>query len=320
MRRSASLLPSCLLALITGIVLLTVGRSPLIPAVEVARGSGIGEDSAAATGGPVSSDRVAPSRLPPRRGDEDVSRVRRDDTVVHPLVDLPLLTAPTAAGASVVAERLTYAPRAMIFVRRHTQIRVVSLEAGSLDARIDGIAFLNRRWPVGSVLASEPDRVVGVVHLHPGDLLVVPAEAAFTAHNPGELPAVSLEVSVRLAVPLTPMSDRAGAVTGAGSVHREPLGAAIATDPGVSAAVAVARITLPPGESIVIGGTKGPVLVLVERGRFGATPDGMDVERASREAQLVRVGERTVLRSNGEDPLAALLLTVTRPESGSSAK
>jgi hypothetical protein len=239
--------------------------------------------------------------------------VRRDDAVVDLLVDLPLLTAPTAAGASLVAERLTYTPGATISVRRLTQIRVVSLEAGSLDARIDGIAFLNRRWPAGSLLASEPDRVVGVVHLHPGDLLIVPAEAAFTAHNPGELPAVSLEVSVRLTVPLTPMSDRARAVTGAGSVHLEHLGAAIATDPGVSAAVAVVRITLPPGESIVIGGTKGPVLVLVERGRFGATPDGMEVERASREAQLVRAGERTALRSNGEDPLAALLLTVTPP-------
>ena len=54
-----------------------------------------------------------------------------------------------------------------------------------------------------------------------------------------------------------------------GSVHIEHLDAAIATDPGVSAAVAVARITLPPRESIVIGGTKGPVLVRLTCGCLG---------------------------------------------------
>src|SRR5215217_4508870 len=239
-------------------------------------------------------------------------------TTLFDLVDLPLLTAPTAAGASLVAERVTYTPGATISVRRHTEIQVVSLEAGILDARIDGSAFLDRRWPAGSLLASEPHRVEGIIHLHPGDLLVVPPEAAFSARNAGELPAVSLEVSVQLPLPLTPMTDRVATATDPGSVHREHLVAAIATDPGVAAVVAVARITVPPGESFLIDGTTGPVLVVVERGRLGVTQDGLDAEHAPGEAELVLPGEFVTLRTNGEVPLAVLLLTVTSPESGPS--
>ena len=85
------------------------------------------------------------------------------------------------------------------------------------------------------------------------------------------------------------MTDRLRATTESGGVLREDLTAAIASEPGMSVAVAIVRVTLPPGESIVIGGTTGPVFVLVEHGgRFGATPDGMEAECASREAQLIR--------------------------------
>jgi mannose-6-phosphate isomerase-like protein (cupin superfamily) len=238
--------------------------------------------------------------------------------VVHPLVDLSLLTAPTAAGASLVAERLTYTPGATFSVQRHTQIRVISLEAGALDARIDGVGFLDRRWPAGSLLARESDRVVGVVHLHPGDLLVVPAEAAFTVRNVDELPAVSLDVSVQRPSTLTPMTVQVSSATGSESVHREHLAGAIATDPGISAAVAVARITLLPGESFLTEEISGSVFV-VGRGLFSATRDGMDVDRAPGDAQLVSPRERATLRSSGKDPLAVLLVKVTPLESDPSA-
>jgi mannose-6-phosphate isomerase-like protein (cupin superfamily) len=318
MRHAASLLPSCLLGLVMGIVLLVSGQGALMPPGEVALASESGEDSATTAAGGVKIEHAVPSRLPPRRGDEGMSRVRPDDAIVRPLVDLPLLTAPTATGASLVAERLTYAAGATMSMRRRTQIRVVCLEAGILDARIDGSAFLDRRWPAGSLLTSEPHRVDGIVHLHPGDLLVVPPEAAFSARNAGELPAVSLEVSVQLPLPLTPMTDRVTTATGAGSVHREPLAAAIATDPGVSAVVAVARITVPPGESLVIDGTTGPVLVVVERGRLGVTQDGLDAEHAPGEAELVPPGEFATIHSTGEAPLAVLVLTATPAQSGPS--
>jgi len=319
MRHAASQLPSCLLGLVTGIVLLISGQGVLIPPAEVALGTGSSEDSATTPAGGVKIEHAALSRLPPRRGDERVSRVSPDDAIVRPLVDLSLRTALTAAGAALVAERLTYTPGATMSVRRHTEIRAVSLEAGVLDARIDGVAFLDRRWPGGSLLANEPHRVEGVVHLHPGDLLVVPAEAVFTAQNPGEFPAVSLEVSVQLPLPLTPMTDRVTTATGPGNVHREHLTSVIATDPGVSAAVAVARITLPPGESFVIDGTKGPVLVLVERGRIGGTREGLAAERAPGNAELVPQGERATIHSTGEAPLAVLVLTITPPESDVAA-
>jgi len=319
MRHAASQLPSCLLGLVTGIVLLISGQGVLIPPAEVALGTGSSEDSATTPAGGVKIEHAALSRLPPRRGDERVSRVSPDDAIVRPLVDLSLRTALTAAGAALVAERLTYTPGATMSVRRHTEIQVVSLEAGTLDARIDGGAFLDRRWPAGSLLAHEPHRVEGVVHLHPGDLLVVPAEAVFTAHNPGEVPAVSLEVSVQRPLPLTPMTDRGTTATGPGSVHREHLTAAIATDPGVAAAVAVARITVPPGESFVIDGTTGPVLVLVERGRVGGTRERVEVERAPGDAELVPQGALATIHSTGEAPLAVVLLTITPPESDVAA-
>jgi mannose-6-phosphate isomerase-like protein (cupin superfamily) len=317
MRCSFSLLATCLLGLVTGIVLLISGQGVLISAVEAALGTGSGEDSATTTGG-VKIEHAALSRLPPHGGDERSIWVDPDDAIVHPLVDLSLRTGSTTAGAALVAQRLTYTPGATMSARRHTEIRAVSLEAGFLDARIDGVAFLDRRWPAGSLLSRESHRVEGVVSLHPGDLLVVPAEAVFTAHNPGEFPAVSLEVSLQLPLLLTPMTDRVTAATGPGSVHREHLAAAIATDPGVAATVAVARVTVPPGESFVIDGTKGPVLVLVERGRVGGTREGLEVERASGDAELVPQGALATIRSTGEAPLAVLLLTVTPPKSGPS--
>jgi hypothetical protein len=316
MRRSVSLLPSCLLGLVASIALLSIGQSAPIPAVDVALESGSGEDVAAATTDSVQIDQVAPSHLPSRHGDEGSSLVSHNEVVIRPLVDLALLPAPTAAGASLVAERLTYAPGATVSVRRHTQIRMVSLEAGSLHARIDGVAFLDRRWPTGSPLASDPHRVEGIVHLHPGDVLVVPAEVAFTAHNPRELPAVSLEVSVRLAVPLTPMTDHPRAASESGEVHRDHLAAAIASEPGMSVALTVARIPLLPGESIVID---GPVLTVVERGDFGAPQDNFEVEQIPREVKLFPLGERAILRTNDEVPRAVLLLTVTPSEGDPSS-
>jgi mannose-6-phosphate isomerase-like protein (cupin superfamily) len=192
------------------------------------------------------------------------------------------------------------------------------MEAGSLDARIDGVAFIDRRSPAGSELAINPNRVEGVAHLHPGDLLVVPAEAAFTVRNVGELPAVSLDVSVRLPSTLTPMTVQVSSATGSESVHREHLAGAIATDPGISAAVAVARITLLPGESFLTEEISGSVFV-VGRGLFGATRDGMDTDRAPGDAQLVPPRERATLWSSGKDPLAVLLLKVTPLESDPSA-
>jgi mannose-6-phosphate isomerase-like protein (cupin superfamily) len=293
------------------IALLGIGQLAPIPAIEVALGSGSSEDLAATTTDAVRIDEVAPSRLPTRRGDERASRVRRGDAMLSPLAELPLFTAPTAAGASLLAERLTYAPGAAMSKRRYTQVRVVSLEAGSLEAHIDGVAFLDRRWPAGSLLAREPHRVEGIVHLHPGDLLVVPAEAAFTARNLEELAAVSLEVSVQLPQPLTAMTDRVRTGTGPEEVHSERLMTAIATEPGVSVAVAVARITQPPGESIVLDGTAGPVLAALERAILGTPRESFEIEHRSGEVALVQAGDRATFRSNGEDPLAILLITLT---------
>jgi mannose-6-phosphate isomerase-like protein (cupin superfamily) len=311
MRRSASLHPSCLLGLVTSIALLGIGQLAPIPAIEVALGSGSREDLAAATTDTVRIDEMAPSRPPTRRGDEGASRGRRDDAMVRPLAELSLFTAPTAAGASLLAERLTYAPGAANSKRRYTQVRVVSLEAGSLAAHIDGVAFLDRRWPAGSLLAREPHRVEGVVHLHPGDLLVVPAEAAFTARNLEELAAVSLEVSVQLPQPLTAMTDRVRTGTGSEGVHSEHLMSAIATEPGVSVAVAVASITQPPGESIVLDGTAGQVLVALERAILGTSRESFEIEDRPGDLALVGARERATVRSNGKDPLAILLITLT---------
>ena len=316
MRRSVSLLPTCLFGLVTSIALLGIGQSAPIPAGEVALGRGSGEDVTASTTDSVRIDQVAPSRLPSRQEHKRSSLVRPNDAIVSPLVDLSLLTAPTAAGTSLIAERLTYTPGATVSVRRHTQIRVVSLEEGALDVRIDGIAFLDRRWPTGSLLAREPHRVEGIVDLHPGDLLVIPAEAAFTAYNPGELPAVSLEVSVQLPLPLTPMTDRLRATTESGTVHSEHLTAAIASEPGMSVEFAIARITLAPGESIVID---GPVLVVVERVIFGALQDNFDVEQTRREVELFLSGQRATIRTSGGGPHAILLLTITPTKLGPSA-
>jgi hypothetical protein len=237
--------------------------------------------------------------------------MRHDEVMVRPLVEMTLHTVPTAAGASLVAERLTYMPRSAISMRRHTQVRVVSLESGSLDARIDGVAFLDRRWPAGSLLAREPHRVEDVVHLHPGDMLVIPAEAAFTVRNVEEFSAVSLEVSVQLPQSLTAMTDRVGTATGSEGVHSEHLMTAIATEPGVSAAVAVARITQPPGESIVLDGTVGPVLVAVERAILGILQRSFEVEHRPGDVALVPVGELATVPSNDENPLAILFLKVT---------
>jgi mannose-6-phosphate isomerase-like protein (cupin superfamily) len=303
MRRSRPVLSTCLLGLMLATTLLSIGTIWPMPADEHAF-----REVAAATTDRPRIEPVGRTRLPPRRGDEGVG-------IVRPLVDLSLLAAPTAAGASLVAERLTYAPGATLSGRRQTQVRVIFLESGTLEARIDGVAFLDRRGPAVSLLAPAPNRVEGVVDLHPGDVLAVPAEAAFATRNPGEIPAVSLQVSVQLPQPLTPMTDRTGDTSDSDDIHSELVVATIALPPGISAEVTVARIILPPGRSIVANRTRGPALFIVERGLLGATRDGREVERASGDAELVPSGEQLTISSTGDEPLASLLLTITPAES-----
>jgi len=196
---------------------------------------------------------------------------------------------------------------------------VICLEAGALDARIDGVAFLDRRWPAGSLLTREPHRVEGLLHLYPGDLLAVPAEAVFTARNPGEGPAVALEVSLKLPVLLTPMTDWSSTGPSTGNVHAERLAASIAIAPGVSAVVSVGRVILPPQGSVAADTGAGPVLFIVERGRANATEAGLEVERGPGDVELVPRGALAAIHSAGERPLAVLRLTITPTESAETA-
>jgi mannose-6-phosphate isomerase-like protein (cupin superfamily) len=306
-----------LLGLVTTITLLGVGAIWPAPSAEIALGSGSVTGAVTVA---TDHDRIArhsPSRLPPRGGDERVSMGRRDRAQVRPLVALSLLTTPTAPGASLVAERLTYATGATMSVRRHTQIRVIVPKTGSLEARIDGVAFLDRRWPAGSLLAAEPYRVEGVIDLHPGDLLAVPAETAFSVRNPGEVPTVSLELSLQLTLPLTPMTDHTGDVPGA--IRSERLAATIAMAPGAPVELSVGRTVLAQDGSIVADSTAGPVVLVVERGLLGGTRDGQGVERAPGEVELVPRGALATLHSTGEAPLAMLLLTIAPVESDTAA-
>jgi mannose-6-phosphate isomerase-like protein (cupin superfamily) len=146
-------------------------------------------------------------------------------------------------------------------------------------------------------------------------VLAVPAQAAFATRNPGEIPAVSLQVNVQLPQLLTPMTDRLGDASDSGDVHSERVAATIALPPGIPAAITLGRIILPPGGSIVVNRTGGPALVILERGLLGATRDGREVERASGDAELVPSGEWLTIRSTGDEPLASLLLTIAPAES-----
>jgi hypothetical protein len=226
-------------------------------------------------------------------------------------MELTLQSEPTAAGASLVAERLTYMPGTTIAVRRHTQVRVISLEAGALEVQVDGVAFRNRLWPAGSLLAEEPHRVEGVFHLQPSDLLAIPTETAFTVRNTTEHQAVSLEVSVQLPLPLTPMTDRTGGTAETEDIHRERLVAAIATAPGEPADVFLGRLILSPGRPLSIDAPAGSTLFIVERGILGDARDSSGVERVPREVHLVSSGKQATIRTNGDDPLVAVLVAVS---------
>lgn len=302
-----------LLGLVTSIALLGIGAIwPMPPASVVLRSMSSHGSAAITDRAPI--EPLASSPQSPRRPDADPSTVSPGDAKIRPLLDLFLPTAPTAAGASLVAERLTYAPGAALSVQRYTQVRVVSLTAGSLDARIDGVAFLDRRWPTGSLLGREPQRVAGNVRLHPGDLLAIPAEAAFTTQNRGEVLAVSLDLSVRLPRLLTPMTDRTGAVRGTGEVRSERLGSTIAMAPGISMVVSVGRVILPAGGRFMSDGTAGPAVFVVERGHCRCTRDGQKVDLAPGDVKLVPRGALSTISNNSEAPLGGVLLTITPAE------
>jgi mannose-6-phosphate isomerase-like protein (cupin superfamily) len=304
-----------LLGLVTSIALLGIGAIWPMPPAGVVPGSRSSHGFAAITDrAPI--EPLAPAQSP--RRDADPGRVSPGDAKIRPLVDLFLLTAPTAAGASLVAERLTYAPGAALSVQRYTQVRVVSLTEGSLDASIDGVAFLDRRWPTGSLLVSEPQRVAGNIRLYPGDLLAIPAEVAFTTQNPGEVLAVSLDLSVRLPRLLTPMTDRIGAVRGTAEVRSERLGSTIAMAPGISMVISVGRVILPAGGSFMSDGTAGLAVFVVERGHCRCIREGQEVDRAPGDVELVPRRLLSTISNTSEAPLGGVLLTITPAEFGKS--
>src|SRR5687768_1257643 len=102
MRRSRPVLSTCLLGLLFPITLLSIGAIWPMPAAEQTL-----RDAAAVTTDRVRIEPVDSTRRPPRRGDEGSG-------IVRPLADLSLLAAPTSGGASLIAERLTYAPGATV--------------------------------------------------------------------------------------------------------------------------------------------------------------------------------------------------------------
>jgi hypothetical protein len=234
---------TCLLGLMTATAFVLAAQIVALPVSQatLGRARADGAVTAVAHGQPSVlrgehvGDQVAPLAQPglsTRRDGTCAGQEDRRDLMLRPLVTLSLPAPATGVGTSLVAERVTYGPRASVAVRRQTQVRVVSLEAGALDVRIDGAGFLDRRWPVGSHLAKEPNRVTGLIHLHPGDVLAVPADTAFVASNPRETPAVSVEVAAKLALPPTPMTDRAGTANESSDLHRERLMAAIVSPRG----------------------------------------------------------------------------------------
>ena len=72
---------------------------------------------------------------------------------------------------------------------------------------------------------------------------------------------------------------------------------------GVVGRSSVGRITQPPGESIVLDGTAGPVLVAPERAILDTPRESFEIEHRSGEVALVRAGEKSAwwraFRSNG---------------------
>jgi mannose-6-phosphate isomerase-like protein (cupin superfamily) len=248
--------------------------------------------------------RMADGKIVERWAERDVAIFRR-------LAHLALPAHPAAGGATVAAERLTYPPGSSLTAPRHAGVRVVSLEAGALDVRIGGRAWLDRVPSAGDRGLWGPVPLEGVARLLPGDLLVVPADAAYAARNGGSVPAVSLDVTVQQSGLATPMTDQLGEAPGVDGVRRELLTSALATELGEASLVGVGRLILPRGGTIATHAAPGPELFVVERGSLGAARGGVEVERGPGAAELFRRGERARVRNARASPLAVVLLTIT---------
>lgn len=224
-------------------------------------------------------------------------------TDLRPLAVLAPPTAPGSADPAIVAERLRYAPGAAQPVRPHTEVRLITLETGTLDVQVDGPAFIARSQPFSGPLASQPTRVAGAVRLHPGDLLALSADAAYAIANHGEAPAVSVDLSLRLPQPLTPMTDarnRAG-------IHRERLAASLASM-GDASTVMVGRLRVPPSGRAVAA-TAGAQLYVAERDPLAAGAATPGSGRGPADVVLLAPGDRARIGA-GQTALTVFYLIV----------
>lgn len=269
-------------------------------------------------------------------GPLDVFRVERGAIVEHwpsrdgavllrPLTRTPLAL-PTAAGVSLQIERLTYAPRATTTARRNLQLRVVALEIGTLDVRIDGEAKLDRAPASEALGPREAVPVTGEVRLSPGDLLILPVAVAFRIINPGRAPAVSIEVAVALPQPLTPMTDRIGSPSTGGTVTAHLLASSLVPEPVEPVVVEIGRAILAPGTSFPAPATPGLNLFHVEAGIVdpeagdgiawtsggsGGAGDGAGApEFGAGKGILLQSDTFAALRNAGETPATLLVVTV----------
>ncbi len=239
---------------------------------------------------------------------EDPDRIMAG--AVRPLLEMALPGAPMGGSTSLFAARLTYELGASVVVRRHTQMRLMAVEEGALDVRVDGDAALCSSTLYGGPLADDPLHVTGRITLYAGDLLIIPVDAAFSARNTGEVPAVALEIGLQFPQPLTPMTDGVGAASRPRNIHREPLTAAIVTEPGQPAVVTIDRTILPPSTSMGLGKGPGTTVFMVKPTVAGTDQDRLDIEPSMDVVRLVAPGEQPAILA-GKTSLAVLRLTVS---------
>ena len=236
----------------------------------------------------------------------------------RPALELALPSAPMGGSISLVAARLTYAPGAAMVVRRHTQMRLMVVEEGALEVRVDGEAARYSSTLYGGPLADEPLPVTGRSKLYAGDLLIIPVDAAFTARNTAEVPAVSLEISLQVPQPLTPMTDGVGAASGPSTIHREPLTAGIVTEPGQPAVVTIDRRILLPRTSLGVGKGPGTTVFLVKPLVAGTDQNRLAREHGKDVVRLVAPGEQPTMQTDAETPLVVMVLTVIPTDVGTT--
>lgn len=228
------------------------------------------------------------------------------------LAQTPLARPPAVAFTRLV--RVTYAPGAVQPWFATLGSLFVAAERGTLTVRVGGEAALTHAGEADT--GTSPSAIAsptGDLLLGPGDALLLPSGARFSARNTGDEPVSVLTLALHPWSPGAPEGSQfIWPDASLPDVEAQVLFEDVATDlPEGPATIALGRVALAPRSTLTTAGATGPWLAVVEAGALQIeTPTAHGTTLRAGQGTLVPAASAPTFRNMGDGQLVVLLVTI----------